>query len=122
MELIKISSLNEIEEVSQASLADGHYAFAPTHYWRNEAGAVAGYFSAGIIPVGHFWMKRDSKPRESFRMVKACENVSREIYGKGIRYGLIACQESSPFHATLKPHFGYQPVVSNTTLFGVKLG
>lgn len=121
MDIVAVTSLSEVEAVSKAALADNHYALAPTHYWRDEVGEVAGFFSCGVIPVGHFWMRRSAKPRQSMRVIKQCEKVAQAIYGSGIKYGMIACQKSSPFHDVLKPHFGYDPIVSDVTLFGVKL-
>lgn len=121
MDIVAVTNLHEVEEISKAALADGHYALAPTHYWRDEINEIAGFFSCGVIPVGHFWMRRGARPRESMRMVKKCEKVAQAVYGSGIRYGMIACQKSSPFHDTLEEHFGYDPIVSDVTLFGIKL-
>lgn len=121
MDIIAVTNLHEVQEISEAALADNHYALAPTHYWRDTVGEVAGFFSCGVIPVGHFWMRRSAKPRQSMKMVKKCEEVAKSIFGSSIRYGMIACQKSSPFHDTLKPHFGYDPIVSDVTLFGIKL-
>ena len=121
MDIVAVTSLSEVDEISKAALADEHYALAPTHYWRDVNGKVAGFLSAGVIPVGHFWMRRDSKPRDSMRMIKQCQDAATSIYGSGIKYGMIACQKSSPFHDKLQSHFGYEPIVSDVTLFGIKL-
>ena len=121
MDIIAVTKIEEVDEISKASLADGHYAMAPTHFWRDDEGKVAGFFSSGVIPVGHFWMRSDSRPRDSMRIIGKCEDVARKMYGKGIKYGMIACQKTSPFHDVIEKHFGYEPIVSDVTLFGVKL-
>ena len=121
MDIVAVTNLHEVEEVSKAANADGHYALAPTHYWRDTVGDVAGFFSCGVIPVGHFWMRSTARPRESMLMIKKCEKVAASVFGSSIRYGMIACQKSSPFHDKLEKHFGYHPVVTDATLFGIKL-
>lgn len=113
MKIQAVTNAQQILDVSAAAHADGHYAVPATDFWTDDAGEIRGYFAFNNIPVGHFWMHRKSKPRDSYRMIKACEQL---VWDRGFRMGMIACHNSSPFHAQLTPHFGFKKV-ADTTLF-----
>ena len=118
MDLIPVTKLT-FDAVTAAARADGHYCIAPTHYWKNKQDEIAGFFSAGVIPVCHFWMKRDSHPKESLAAIRACEKFGKEnipfIRDTGV--GIIACSVDSPFYPVLHRHLGYKELVTDTSLF-----
>ena len=118
MELLSVTKEN-FDKVTAAAVADKHYCIAPTHYWKNKQGEIAGFFSAGIIPVCHFWMKRDSKPKDSLAAIRACEKFGQEhipfIRETGV--GIIACSVESPFYPVLHKHLKYKELVTDTSLF-----
>lgn len=122
-EVKQISAVEQVGQIIEAASADGHYVCAPTHYWTDEHGNVAGYFSSGILPVTHFWMRRDSKPRESLTKVRECVEIMRRqvAFTGGMQIGMIACKPNSPFHPTLEKHFGFKKGISGTDLFSVDL-
>ena len=117
VEILPVETREQYEAIEKAAAADKHYVLAPTHYWQHKNGEVAGYFSNGVVPVGHFWMDSKSKPRESFEAVKLCENIAKATH----KWGMIACAETSPFYKTLEKHFNYVPMLSKTTLLWVPM-
>jgi len=118
--IIQIKSVEEAEAVSDAAKADNHYVIGPTHYWKDKDGKIQGYFSVGVIPVCHFWMRRDSSPRESLETIKVCEGLVKErIEKEGLpRYGIIACHPESPFYPLLEKHVEVKPIQHGLSLFG----
>lgn len=118
-----VTKLEEIHAIQAAATKDNHYTMAPTHFWRNSVGEIIGYLSNGIIPVCHFWLRRDSNPRVAFNVIPECEKiVTRRIQAEHLpAYGMIICPPFSPFYKTLESHFGFKPVSENTAIFGKKV-
>ena len=117
-DILPVTDAETYDKVVAAALADNHYALAPTHYWKNSSGEISGYFSNGMLQVAHFWMRRGSRPRDSFNTILACkeigftENPIMRKQGKGI----ICCAESSPFYPFMEKHFNFKPI-TRTVLF-----
>ena len=122
-EILSVTSLEEAHAIKAAAEKDNHYVLAPTHYWKDSSGDITGYFSNGIIPVCHFWMRSDSNPRDSFAVVRRCEVLAAERAQahKLPTYAMIACASKSPFYPMLEKHFGLKQIVNGTTLFGKSL-
>lgn len=118
MELLSVTK-ETFDKVTAAAVADKHYCIAPTHYWENKNGEIAGFFSAGVIPVCHFWMRRDSNPRDSIKAIRACEAFGKANipFIKETGVGMIACSVDSPFYPVIHKHLGYHELVRDTSLF-----
>lgn len=118
-----VTSLEEINAIQAAADKDDHYTMAPTHFWRNNAEEIVGYFSNGIIPVCHFWIHRNTNPRVSRTIINECEKlVAQRIKAEHLPpYGMIVCAPASPFYKTLVPHFGFKPISENTAIFGKRV-
>lgn len=111
-ELKVVDSLEKAQAVEAAAAADGHYVFAPTHYVEKD-GKIISYFSAGIVPVGHFWVDSKVSPFVSHRVISACVELGRRV---SPRFGAIACSPKSPFHRLIERHFGFNYTMT-TSLF-----
>lgn len=122
-EVIQVTNTHDVQRVIDAANEDGHYVIAPTHYWVNRNNEVRGYFSAGIVPTCHFWMHSSSTPFESKEVIDQCIKIGKQFATATgqLKYGMIACQPTSPFFTKLERHFGFKPIVQNTTLFGKPL-
>ena len=122
IKILPVSDKETYDKVVAASIKDGHYAIAPTHFWEDSNGEVNGYFSNGLIQACHFWMRSDSQPRLSRETILACKTIAKETNPmiKKLGHGIICCAESSPFHSKLEKHFGFKPLVK-TTLFMVEV-
>jgi hypothetical protein len=119
LNLHQVTDRNEVEAIKTAASKDNHYTIAPTHYWTNDTDEIVSYFSAGIVPVCHFWMRRDSKPRDSLSTIKECEKIIKALspYTSATGQAIIACTVESPFYKVLEKHFGYKQLIVDTTLF-----
>ena len=113
LEILPVENRETYLEISKAAAEDNHYVLAPTHYWKYKDGKIAGYYSNGKIPVGHFWMSTKASPRMSYEAIKACEAIGRASH----EMGMIACAETSPFFPKLESHFGYKPLLKTTLLW-----
>lgn len=114
MEYKRVVSVELAERVVASAAADDHYIFPPTHFWES-GGQIQGAFSNGIVPVGHFWMRKGSTPRQSLEAIKMCLGFAKARCNLGV----VACQPTSPFYKLLTGHFKWPIVAENLTLFDV---
>ncbi|MEI9961341.1 MAG: hypothetical protein WDM76_09525 [Limisphaerales bacterium] len=99
------ASAEDLARIEAAAAADGHPAFAPTHFFENSAGAVRGYFSAGGVTCVMFWSHTLNQPLESLRLVKESQRQARAM-GRPVLY---PCAPDSPF-VPLLPDLGFEKI------------
>lgn len=114
--ILPVETKEEFDAVVKAAALDKHYCLAPTHFWKDSHGEIVGFFSNGIIPVTHFWMKRSSSHTESCKAVLACERLAKQLpFVEKTGVGIIACAASSPFFPIVSKR--YTEVVTTVSLF-----
>lgn len=109
-QLQPLVSQARLVELQMAAAADEHIVIAPTHIMERN-GEIIGYLSLGAMPVVQAWFhSQKCRALDSVRMIRAGEQVFREI---GVKQYCVGVSEHSPF----APHMGrlgYTRLLTNT--------
>lgn len=116
-----ITSQQELDALKAAAALDAHTPILPTHiFWRGEK--IIGYASlcAMVMPgvpqpqavqVNVWFDSKEFRPRESFQVINALENVAANVFG--CRQILVPCSPDSPFIKVMQA-MGYSPLFRMT--------
>lgn len=117
--ILPVTDQQTYQRILTAAEKDNHYVLMPTHYWVDDAGEVAGYFSNGPLQVCHFWMRSDSKPRLSYETVLACKDIAVQTNPMIAKFNrsMICCAKESPFNPTLTKHFNFKRMGATELFF-----
>lgn len=99
IDLVRVTSVAELEELKERAAEDQHRVVLATHLVRKD-GKIVGYGSIAPAPIVNVWL--DSKRVEAIESARLLRRLTDGLSFSGARHVLMPCADSSPFYPVME--------------------